>query len=502
MKYIGKWYMACLALVLGCLAVACTEEEENVPVEATFTAPTDFDLADLETRGCVMDSFKVTSNGVWQVYSNRTWVKLSFEKDGYYFNDVQGVEGTYTVYMKITADELDFNESEAVVTLLAGGKKQNVATIRRNAKAYTFALLSSEGEEVDGIEIGTDASIWVTPSANFECSILSWPDWLAEPEALSGGYTLNVLKESVPFVKNGTVTFGNIDRTVVYDIPVVYSGMDPETIEIEGEYTPWGWEVELDGKTFLQETTTASGENVKTVVENSLVYSVTCLDYDYRLLATQVKDGKLSLMDEEESWIVASKDAGDPSQLGISVKPSTVDLRSGFLFAVPAALYDNFMDSLAVSSDVDAFVDSNINFVVLELEQKSLEGTDGFVITDSNGAAVDCTVEGEYYEWLCSEYSITDLTTCNLVPGKSYTLVTRLNATDWQGDFALTDLEGVSVRLKSWGITATNNPVLGEDGLYRFNINVPSTLDKPVILRLCTPNIVNIKALVIRPATK
>ena len=294
MKYIGKWYVACMAMVFGCLAVACIEEE-NVPVEVSFTAPADLDLADLESLGSVVDSFKVTSDGVWQVYSNRTWVRFSFDRDGYYFNDVQGVEGTYTVYMKITADELDFNESEAVVTLLAGKKKQTVATIRRNAKAYSFALLSSEGEELDEIEIGTDATVWVAPQANFECSILSWPDWIGEPEALSGGYTLNVLKESVPFVKNGMVTFGNIDCTYVDTVLVSYSGMDPEAIEIEGEYTPWGWKVELDGKTFLQETTSASGENVRNVVENALLYSVTCLDYDYRLLATQVKGGKLSL---------------------------------------------------------------------------------------------------------------------------------------------------------------------------------------------------------------
>ena len=504
MKYIGKWYMACLAIAFGCLAVACSEDEE-MPVEATFTAPAEFDLTGLETCGSVVDSFKVTSNGVWQVYSNRTWVKLSFEKGGYYFNDVQGVEGTYTVYMKITADELDFNESEATVTLLAGGKKQTVATIRREGKAYVFTLLSGDGEEVDRIEIGKDATAWVAPSANFECSILSWPAWLGEPEALSGGYTLNVLKDAVPFIKKGAVTFGNIDSTVVFCVPVEYSGMDPMEIVIDGEYTPWGWKVELDGKTFLQKTISASGENITTVVENALAYSVTCLNYDYRLFAAQEKDGKLSLMDEGDSWIVASQDEADISRLSVSVSPSSLESRTGYLFAVPAASYGNFMDSLSVSSDVDSFVDSHINYVVVELEQKSLESTDGFVITDNNGAAVDCFVDDKYYEWLCSEYGIEDVTTCNLVPGKSYTLVTRLKADEWQGAYALQYIDDRSyVELSDWGITATNNPVLGEDGLYRFNIEVPTPFDREVILRLfdATSGQVNKKALVIRPATK
>ena len=166
-------------------------------------------------------------------------------------------------------------------------------------------------------------------------------------------------------------------------------------------------------------------------------------------------------------------------------------------------MYSNFADSLAASSDVDAFVDSNLSFVVLEVEQKSLEATDGFVITDADGAAVSCVAEEEYYEWLCSEFSITDLTSCELVPGKSYTIVTRLNESDWQGNFALENIDDrKSVRLSSWGIKNNNNPVLGDDGLYRFNITVPASLNKTVILRLYTPQIVNIKALVIRPVTQ
>ena len=81
----------------------------------------------------------------------------------------------------------------------------------------------------------------------------------------------------------------------------------------------------------------------------------------------------------------------------------------------------------------------------------------------------------------------------------SYTIVTRLNANDWQGNFAITDLEGAHQRLKSWG-----NPTaeLGDDGLYRLNITVPASLNKTIILRLYTPQIVNIKALVIRPVAQ
>ncbi len=364
---------------------------------------------------------------------------------------------------------------------------------------HAFALLSSEGEVIDTIGFGNDANVWVAPEANFECSVLSYPEWLDEPEALSGGFSLKVLSPYVPFEQQGIVTFGNIDGSVVFNVPVVYLGMDANVIRISGDYTPWNWKVSLDGKTFIQETLAASGENVETIVEDALEFSVTCLNYNYELVAAEENNGKLSLMATDKSWILASQSENDPSLLSVSVSASTTSSRSGYLFAVPAAMYGNFADSLAASSDIDTFIDSNLSYVVLEMEQKSLEATDGFIITDVNGTAVSSVVEEEYYEWLCSEFSITDLTACELVPGESYTIVTRLNASDWQGNFSITDLEGAHQRLKSWG---NPSPELSEDGLYRMNITVPASLNKTIILRLYSPQIVNIKALVIRPVAE
>lgn len=503
MKYMSKWYIACLAMALCCLASACSEKEEQIPVEVSFTEPGEFDMAALDSCESIIGSFELTSNGDWSLYSDKMWVKLSLERDGWYFNDLKGGEGVYIVYIKVTNDALDFNDAQATVSLVAGEKTQNVVTIHRKGLERSFALLSSDGEVIDRIEIGTDASVWVTPDANFECSILSCPDWLAEPEAFEGGYTLNVAQAFIPYEKEGVVTFGNIDGSVVFEVPVSYTGMDSTVIRIEGESTPWNWKVSPDGKTFVQEASSASGENVETVIENALVFSVTCFNYDYKLVSLQVDNGKLAMMDADESWIIASQGEDEPSKVSVSVDSLLSGSREGYLFALPVALYDNFIDSLALSSDVDTFIDSNVNYVVAEIEQKDLAGSDGFVITDSNGTKVSCATESEYYEWLCSEYSITDLTTCNLVPGESYTIETRLNTSEWQGNFALENVDDrKSVRLSSWGIKNNNNPVLGDDGLYRFNITVPASLNKTVILRLYTPQIVNLKAIVIRPVTQ
>ncbi len=503
MKYISKWYIACLAMALCCLAVACSEDDEVVPVEVTFTAPGEFDMASLDSCESIVSSFELTSNGAWSLYSDKMWVKLSLQADGEYFNDIQGGEGIHTIYIKVTDDARGFGDAKANVTVVAGGNSKSIVTVVRVGKEHEFSLLSSEGDVIERIEIGTDATVWVAPVANFDCSIISCPAWLSAPEAADGGFNLKVAANDVPYEKEGTVAFGNIDGSVTYEIPVEYVGMERNLIKIEGDNTPWGWKVSPDGKTFLQETISASGENVETVIENAITFSVTCFNYDYRLVPIQVNNGKLALMSAEESWIIATQDEDVPSRLSVSVAEMEASSRSGYLFAVPAAMYSNFADLLAASSDVDTFVDSNISYVVLEVEQKSLEGTDGFIITDADGAVVECATEVEYYEWLCSEYSITDLTACELVPGKSYTIATRLNASDWQGNFALENVDDrKSVRLSSWGIKNNNNPVIGDDGLYRFNITVPASLNKTVILRLYTPQIVNIKALVIRPVSQ
>ena len=69
--------MACLVMAICCLAVACSDDEEIVPVEVSFTAPGEFDMASLDSCESIVGSFELTSNGAWNLYSDKMWVKLS-----------------------------------------------------------------------------------------------------------------------------------------------------------------------------------------------------------------------------------------------------------------------------------------------------------------------------------------------------------------------------------------------------------------------------------------
>ena|GEM_PF-1424417 len=500
MKYISKLYIATLAIVAGSLVLACSNEEQIAPVEVSFTSPGEFDMASLDSCESIVNSFELTSSGTWNLYSDKMWVKLSLQPDGEFFNDIQGGEGKHTIYIKVTDDAHCLDDSEASVTLIAGGVSRNIVTIERKGKNYEFALLSNDGEALDKIKIGSSATVWVAPEANFDCSIITWPDWLIEPEFQDGGYTLEVVPslKPYPYTKEGTVTFGNVDGTLAYELPVVYA-MEPDYMIIESEYTPWDWRVSLDGKTFVQKTESASGENEEIVVENGFVNSVMCLNYDYKLFTVQEENGQLTMADAARAWIRASKT--DFSHVAVSVAPLSSGSRSGCLFAVPAGYCNNFTDSLRASRDINEFIDGNLSYVVLMVKQEELDGSNGFGIVDDCGELVECVTEEKYYEFLCHEYSIDDdITTCNLVPGKSYTIETRLKKGEWSGNFALIDYETKeNVRPGNWG-----NPKakLGDDGYYRINIKVPNSPNKEFILRLYTPQNVNIKALVIRTVTQ
>lgn len=498
MSRINKFLVFCLVAVGGCFAAACSSDGKT-QVEVSFTAPSSLDMAALDSCESITASFELTSTGDWHLYSDKMWVQLSLQPAGEFFNDINGGEGKHTIYIKVTADAREFENSVATVTLLAGSDSYVVTTIERLGKEHSFVLVGADGNRLESVELGSSATGWVAPSASFDCSILSYPLWLEEPVAHNGGYTLNVATDYIPYKNEGELLFGNIDGTLAYEIPVAYTGMDPDRIIIDGENSPWGWKVSLDGKTFLQESTTTTDEKREIIVENSLLFSATCFNYDYRLLALLVTADGAELVDAAESWIVAARSESIAGQISVSALPfeptSTVRSRKAFLFAVPAAVCSGFITSFGENSDVDTFVDEHQPLVVAEMEQRDLEGSAGFVVTDAAGKASPSAEEEEYYEWLCSEYSITDVTTCNLVPGESYTIDTRLSASEWSRNFALTDLEGNQQRLKLWNIET----VLGNDGLYKITLTVPQSLNKTILLRLYTPQIVNIKALVIRP---
>ena len=498
MKKLSKIFFISLSVVACSLFAACSDDGEKAPVEVVFTELYGVDTSLLNECDEVVGSFELRANGNWHLNSSKMWVELSLTPEGEFYNDIQGVEGKYTVYVKVTNATRGFSESQAVVSLIAGDKKETVATVVRPAKEYELDILNSESVAIEAIEMGDEAVASVVISANFDCAVLSWPLWMNEPLFTEVGYELSVSDYYTPMQLSGEVVFGDINAEVTCTLPVSYAGMNPEEIIVGGEHSPWGWYVTLDGKTFSNSSDTPSGESVTTTVENNLDFTVKCFNYDCKFIVVEEVNNLFTVKD----WIKVEQGESDRSIASVSVDPFTtttsVKSRMGYVFAVPAAAYESFVEKLNGCTDAEAFVDENLSYVLMQLTQIDLEGTLGFGITDSKGNKVDCYKEVEYYEWVCSELGIEDVTAANLVCGESYTINTRLTASEWSGNLGLEYLDGTSVRLKNWSV----EKILGEDGYYRIKLTVPSNLNEPVRLRLYTPQIINIKALVIRPVTQ
>ena len=91
---------------------------------------------------------------------------------------------------------------------------------------------------------------------------------------------------------------------------------------------------------------------------------------------------------------------------------------------------------------------------------------------------------------------------CDVELGKSYIINTKLTPDDWAKGHALHDINAKTeddfIRDSYFKLKIKEH----EDGYYRITIKVPNALDEEldnnIILRLFTPDGVNIKALVLR----
>ena len=489
--------------------VACNEtENEQTAAKVSFSEIKDLNITLLEEQESVIGYFTLDASGKWSVSSDKMWVTFSTKVDSDFYYDVQGVAGIDTVYVKVSNEARDFNESIAVVKVLTPIDEQIVGRITRPAQSYAFAMLSADGTTLDSITIDGSATAWVGFEANFECGIIDYPNWLMEPVLENGGYRFNVIGDSVPMEQTGTLVVGNITHTEKYSCSINYAGMNPEAIEIEGD-SPWGWIVSLDGQEFKKDQSSLSDASEPTVLYGALNMNIVCRNYSYKFVFTEVVSETLTIKDNDEAWIKAVRNNNNPKAVTVTVDEfEEKSSRAGFLFAVPDALHECFKYALEEGKDTLVFVSgenkvdsiSIYNYVVADVIQKDAGFKVAQVADDDSEIEVPCESDenADYYVKLSSEFTITDVMACDVELGKSYVINTKLTSDDWSKSYALHDINGEEIRATKWKLKITE----GEEGYYRVNITVPNTLDEEldnnIVLRLFTSENVNIKALVLR----
>lgn len=503
MESMNKLFIYVFA-VLACAGIFSCNENEDMKKIFSFSGIKELDLSLLESQESATGYFTLDASGKCMVSSDRMWVTFSVERDGEYSHDIVCDGNIDTVYVKVSNDARDFADATAVVVIVADGEKYPVGSITRQAKSYEFSLMTEDNSVAEMIGINDKATAWFSFSANFECGIIDYPEWLMEPVLENGGYRFTVVEDYVPMAQEGVVVVGNSSLTRKYELPVSYEGMNPETIRIEGD-TPWGWVVSLDGQEFKKDESSMTDDSENIVIVGNLNMNIICRDYSYETVFVENIAGTLQLKEGDEAWIKAVRDGNDPKAVKVTVDEYEIkSSRSGYLFAVPVALYGRFMEKLSSTTSAETFIDEYEKYVLVEVVQKD----SGFkVALVENGVETDIPCESDedadYYIKLNGEYTITDIMACDVELGKSYVINTRLTVDDcgWSDDnayYALHDINGVEIRERLWKLKV----VAGDDGYFRINVTVPGSwddeLDRNVVLRLYTPDVVNIKALVLR----
>lgn len=502
MKKIKYIFLIGMLAVAATAFVACNDDDDATP-PATFELVNagSYDIAELDEKDFVVSSIEFNTNSNWRLFSDKIWVLFSATEEGEYFNDLSGTGGAHKVYMKITNDARTFEPAGANVAFDYGsGEEYPLGTIYRHAKTGSSEIIDEGNNSVGEVVIDATASATVTIKANYDYGIKSYPEWIAEPTLYNGSYILNVIDEFVPYALDGDFVIASADGSVEHTYPITYSGMSPSVMRIEGDYSPWGWEVALDGKTFRYEGTSLEGETTEITVENCLPFTAKCFNYDYTLVcATESSDGAIKVA--TDAWLWAEQSATVKGAMEVRAKPfAATDARSrkGYLFAVPTGIYGDFMAAMSSAADALTFVDEHIDYVVVEATQKDIFAPDGFVVTDATGAAVECTAEteGDLYTWVSSELSVTDVYSITGVNGATYTVNLLITPDEGNPAFAIYDADGV-VPGRRWG-----SPTISKnaDGYFELKLKVPaaSSFTKPLILRIHRNN-VNIKALIIKP---
>ena len=500
MKKMNKLFIYVFAILAFASVVSCDDSDnEGVKSEFVFSEIKDLDLAALESEGVATGYFTLSASGRCTISSDRMWVTFSTTSDGEYYYDIQCDENVKTVYVKVSNEARDFSAVSAKITLIANGNEQPVATITRPAKSTELVLKGADDNVITDFRIDENATAWIRFDANFECGILDYPAWLSEPVYEDNGYRFNVVEDSVPMEQKGVLVVGNSSKTIERQIAVKYDGMNPETVRIGGD-DPWAWIVSLDGKKFKKNESSLSDATDNPVIEDGLNMTIMCRDYSYRLVCAEDNDSLLSFLDADDAWINATRvDANDPKSVFVTVDELEVSSRSGYLFAVPDAAYDTFIESLDDNDSTSVFVDKYESYVLAQVTQKDA-GFNVYMVENGEDVEIACNTEEEYFEFLNSEYATSDITTCNVELGKKYKINTKLTADEWSMDY----YQVLDIAKTEIDESAVFDFIVEEDadGYLIISITVPDTWNskykKDVIIRLYTKENINIKALVLR----
>lgn len=389
MNILNKWVFAGFAFIVSAVFVSCSDDENTQPVAPIFSEPLDY-----ECEGNSKDTIEFVSETDWKLVSSSIWCTLSL--DGELFSyDVSGKAGKNSVTFMVTDDGQSFEETVAKLTLIREGASEVIAIVRRGSKEHELKVYDADGNISDKIDIDNSGMVTFNVEANFGFAVVEQPEWLDElivsydnGNQGKATYIAMVKEEFEPCPAVGTIRFANEDSSIIHPCDVVYPGMDEKRIEISGVNDAYMWTLSTDGTTFTKDTSEYAG---------AMEYTVKSLNYKSRFICLEENDNLLVPMDD--SWIKVTVDENDSSRVyitGEAYPAETEGSRKAYVFAVPDALYDDFMSEYS-NMTPDEFIPTVANNVMLEVTQASdyVDLTNTFVVKNYNQKEIQCIEESD-----------------------------------------------------------------------------------------------------------
>lgn len=508
-KLNSNWLLISLVCVIAILS-SCSDSESK-EILPNFPSKQTVSIKANETEKITFDA-----NMSWKLTSSQTWCKF-IENDTEEYS-LSGTEGKQSITIKVTDENLSFDESKAIVKLQMGTQTEGIVEVIRSAKDYELTIFDAEDNIIEAIEVGYSDYITFTVHANFDFAAIEKPEWVnLEGETIIGSANEKVLSGAI-VEKNGenekypieasnseVITFANEEGTASFDIPVFFKGMDADIIKIE-ENTPWHWNVTMDGQNFKQENN-LEPERAPSY-EGSVPFTITTLNDDYKFLYAEISNGKYWITDdngETVSWM-SIENRDESGKISVKVEefiPSRwgPQTREGTVLAFPAATYETAAAELEDGTDYDEFSSKYDENILIELTQKKPQL--GIEVKQSGYLDVDVRKETDtdVLTYINYDLDIEDVYAMDVDGGAYFTMNPKIeNFGDDDGTtigtFYAVTLDGNMIDNEELNLNIAG---VDQSSFYYLAMNTPSPFESAFIVVFIDQSWQEKKALVVYP---
>ena len=395
-KLLFKNWLVLMSLVMACGFTACDDDDDNVGTAPIFPEKQEINLA---AGGSQEFSFEANTN--WSLSSSAIW--CVFVKDEVESFVLSGTPGKQTVTVKMTDDAPAHETSVAKLELTMGGEKVVIGEVRREAQGYDLQLFDEEGNPITELEVGYNDFKRFKVKANYRFAVTNKPSWVdlegnvlvgASNKEVTGGLEVHNNDDDANFGKYAitkedgyTLTFASEDGKHEEKVPVVFSGMPANDMDITGGPTSnkWSWTISEDGKTFTNGAGVAGGGGTSYNKHVSFTLKAKNDDFKIVMIDEYTHNDKVHHEEMKDEWMQYA--IYDKCKINLTADPLESDPRTAYVLAFPSAKYEEIKDDV-IGNAFDEAGELKIEYeryLLMLATQKVIEQTTAaeFKVTDN-----------------------------------------------------------------------------------------------------------------------